>query len=109
MLNLNLSWLCRFWYFPRRIPERGSIQFEESMKIQVLGASGAKCKSLEDVVEEAADELGLAYQLEKITDTQKIANFGASSTPALAIDGKLKIIGNLPSVSDIKGVLRAKR
>lgn len=79
------------------------------MKIQVLGMNDEGCRCLEDTVEEAADELGLAYQLEKITDKGKIANLGVSVTPALAIDGKLKIIGKRPSVSDIKSVLRSKQ
>jgi small redox-active disulfide protein 2 len=71
-------------------------------KIQILGTGCARCKKLAEQAELAARELGIPYQLEKVTDIQKIMSFGVMSTPALAVDGKVKVSGRVPSVDEIK-------
>ncbi|GIU80632.1 MAG: thioredoxin family protein [Bryobacteraceae bacterium] len=76
------------------------------MKIQILGSGCAKCNQLKDNAEAAAHELGLAYEIEKITDFREIARMGALVTPALAIDGKLKLVGKVASPEELKPILR---
>lgn len=75
------------------------------MKIQVLGTGCPKCKKLAANAEEAAKELGLAAEIEKVTDIDKIIDFGVMSTPSLAIDGKVVVVGKVPSVEEIKKLL----
>ena len=75
------------------------------MKIQVLGTGCPKCKKLAANAEEAAKELGLAVEIEKVTDIDKIIDFGVMSTPSLAIDGKIVVVGKVPSVEEIRKLL----
>jgi small redox-active disulfide protein 2 len=74
-------------------------------KIQVLGPGCAKCKVLFEHAEQAARELGLDYEIEKVTDIDAILGFGVMTTPALVVDGKLKIAGRVPSAEQLKAVL----
>ncbi len=75
------------------------------MKIQILGTGCPKCKKLAELAETAAKELGLAYEIEKVTDISKILDFGVMSTPGLALDGKVVLSGHLPSSEQIKRLL----
>lgn len=75
------------------------------MQIQILGMGCAKCIKLTHVAEEAARELGLQYEIEKITDANRIMEFGVMMTPALAIDGVVKCSGKIPSVEEAKKML----
>lgn len=74
-------------------------------KLQILGPGCAKCQSLLDRVEQAAQELGLEVETEKIEDIGKILSFGVVRTPALAIDGEVVVTGHVPSVATLKGFL----
>ena len=74
-------------------------------KIQVLGPGCAKCKKLAEHAEQAAKELGIDYELEKITDLTQIMNFGVVMTPGLVVDGVVKSSGKVPSVEEIKKLL----
>ena len=75
------------------------------MKLQILGTGCPKCKKLADTAQAAADELGLDYEIEKITDINEIMKFGVMLTPGLAVDGKVKVSGKVPSVDEIKQML----
>ena len=75
------------------------------MKIQILGTGCPKCKLLAETADKAATELGLTYELEKVTDINQIMNFGVMMTPALAVDGKVKLTGKVPSVEELKKLL----
>jgi len=75
------------------------------MKIQVLGSCCPKCKKLSERVDEAVAELGLDCEIEKITEINKIIEFGVMMTPGLVIDGEVKSTGKLLSVDEIKGLL----
>ena len=66
------------------------------MKIQILGTGCSKCRALTAAAEAAANELGLTYEIEKVTEIDKIMAFGVMMTPALAVDGKVKIVGKVP-------------
>ena len=75
------------------------------MKLQVLGPGCPKCKKLAELTETAAQALGIEYELEKVTDINDIMSFGVMMTPALVIDGDVKLVGKVPTVDEIKGML----
>jgi small redox-active disulfide protein 2 len=74
-------------------------------KIQILGTGCPKCKKLAENAEEAAKDLGIEYEVEKVTNINEIMGFGVMVTPALAINGEVKVAGKVPSLDDIKGML----
>jgi len=75
------------------------------MKIQILGSGCAKCRSLTAIAERAAQDLGLAYELEKVTDVKRYPEFGVMFTPALVVDGVVKLSGKVPSLEEAKRLL----
>ena len=74
-------------------------------KLQILGTGCAKCKKLTENTEAAAKELGTEYVIEKVTAIDEIMMFGVMMTPALAIDGEVKVVGKVPSVEEIKKLI----
>ena len=68
------------------------------MKIQILGTGCPKCKKLAENAEAAAKELGMDFELEKVTDINQIMKFGVMMTPALAVDGSVKVVGKVPNL-----------
>jgi small redox-active disulfide protein 2 len=74
-------------------------------KLQILGTGCAKCANLATATEQAAKALGLEYQLEKVTELNRIMSFGVMMTPALVVDGQVKVAGRVPSVDDLKRLL----
>lgn len=74
-------------------------------KIQILGTGCPKCQQLTRAAQAAADELGLEYELEKVTDINEIIAFGVMMTPALVVDGEVKVVGKVPSAAEIKALL----
>jgi len=75
------------------------------MLIHILGMGCAKCEKLEERTRQAAEELKLDYQIEKIKDLQRIMAFGVMITPALVVDGVVKVAGKVPGVEEIKKIL----
>lgn len=75
------------------------------MKIQILGSGCAKCRALTAVAEEAARDLGVEYELEKVTDVARYADFGVMFTPALVVDGAVKVSGKVPSLEETRQLL----
>jgi len=75
-------------------------------KLQILGTGCPKCKKLTEHAETAAKELGIEYEIEKVTDINKILEFGVMMTPALAVDGEVKVVGKVPSVEEIKELIQ---
>ena len=73
--------------------------------LQILGTGCPKCKKLAENAEAAAKELGIAYELEKVTDISQIMKFGVMMTPALAVDGDVKVVGKVPPPDEIKQML----
>ena len=74
-------------------------------KIQILGTGCAKCQKLAAVADEAAKALGLPYELQKVTDLKEIMSFKVLSTPALVVDGQVKLSGRVPSVEEAKQLI----
>jgi len=73
--------------------------------IQVLGPGCAKCKVLFERAEQAADALGIEYQIEKVTDVEAILRHGVMTTPALVVDGRVKVAGHVPTAEKLKEYL----
>ncbi|HOU33447.1 MAG TPA: thioredoxin family protein [Synergistaceae bacterium] len=78
-------------------------------KIQILGTGCPKCKKLAEVAEAAARELGLEFELEKVTDIARIVDFGVMATPALAVDGQVLSAGKALTKEDVMKLLSAVR
>jgi small redox-active disulfide protein 2 len=74
-------------------------------KLQILGTGCAKCARLAENVEAAAKQAGLEYELVKVTDVNEIMKFGVMITPALAVDGEVKVAGKVPEAADIEPML----
>ena len=74
-------------------------------KLQILGTGCPKCKKLAENTEAAAKALGIEYTLEKVTSINDIMKFGVMMTPALAVDGVVKVVGKAPSAEEIKPLL----
>lgn len=75
------------------------------MKIQILGSGCAKCRQLTAIAEQAARDLGLQYDLEKVTDIRRYADFGVMVTPAMVVDGRVKVSGRVPSLDEARRLL----
>lgn len=75
------------------------------MKIQILGTGCPKCKQLSANAEQAARELGVAYEIVKVDKIDEIMAFGVMMTPALAVDGEVKVAGKVLSAAEIKALL----
>ena len=74
-------------------------------KIQILGTGCKKCNDLTERVKAVADSLEIEYELEKVTDIAEIVSYGVMMTPALVIDGEVKVSGKIPSEDEIKELL----
>ena len=74
-------------------------------KLQILGTGCPKCKQLSKVTEQAARELGLDFEIEKVTAITALMKFGVMMTPALAVDGEVKVAGKVPGIEDIKEMI----
>jgi small redox-active disulfide protein 2 len=75
------------------------------MEIKVLGTGCAKCKSLEKLTRKAVEELSLDATVEKVEDIQKIMEYAVMRTPALVINEKVVLSGQLPKVAELKELL----
>ncbi|HNZ39597.1 MAG TPA: thioredoxin family protein [Candidatus Latescibacteria bacterium] len=75
-------------------------------KLQILGTGCPKCKKLTEATEQAARELGIEFEIEKVTDIDKILEFGVMMTPALAVDGVVKVVGKVPTPQEIKALIQ---
>ncbi len=76
------------------------------MEIKILGTGCSKCKKLEEITREVANELKLNANIEKVEDIQKIMEYGVMSTPALVIDGKVALSGKLPKAKELEEILK---
>lgn len=74
-------------------------------KIQVLGPGCPRCTQLAAAADLAAKQLGLEYEIEKVTDISEIVNLGVMMTPGLIVDGELKFQGKCPSVDELKEII----
>jgi small redox-active disulfide protein 2 len=75
-------------------------------KIQILGTGCPKCTKLAENAKAAALATGVEYELEKVTDINEIMKFGVMMTPALAVDGEVKVVGKVASVEELKKIIK---
>lgn len=75
-------------------------------KLQILGTGCAKCIKLAANTEEAAKKLGIEYEIEKVTDINQIMKFGVMMTPALAVDGTVKVVGKVLTPAEIEKIIK---
>lgn len=76
------------------------------MKIEILGTGCQKCNSLYNNAKQAAAELGIVAQFVKVEDFKEIMKYGVMTTPALVVDGKVKVYGKVPGKEEIKAMLK---
>ena len=76
------------------------------MVIKILGKGCKNCATLEETTRKAATELGLDFVVEKVTDINDISDYGVMKTPGLVVDEKLLLQGKLPSVEEVKALLK---
>jgi small redox-active disulfide protein 2 len=76
------------------------------MQLTIIGPGCAKCNTLAQFTEQAAKELGVSYELVKVSDLQQIMALGVMMTPALAINGAIKVVGKVPSMAELKTLLQ---
>ncbi|HDJ29299.1 MAG TPA: thioredoxin family protein [Proteobacteria bacterium] len=74
-------------------------------KIKILGTGCKRCRQLAENAESAAKNLGIDYELEKVTDLNEIVQFGVMITPALVVDDQVKASGKVLSPDDIGKIL----
>jgi small redox-active disulfide protein 2 len=74
-------------------------------KIQILGTGCPRCKQLAENVAAAAKEAGIEYTIEKVTDIKEIMKLGVMMTPALAVNGVVRVVGKVPNVNEIRELI----
>ncbi len=72
------------------------------MKIEILGSGCAKCKKTKEIVEQAVSELGTDAEVVKVEDMNAAIDYGVMITPAVVVDGEVKIAGKIPTVEKVK-------
>ena len=75
------------------------------MEIKVLGSGCAKCKTTYEMIEKIVKENQLDATLSKVEDLVELLNYGIMTTPAIVVDGEVKLKGHVPTESEIKKIL----
>ncbi|MBW1954533.1 MAG: TM0996/MTH895 family glutaredoxin-like protein [Deltaproteobacteria bacterium] len=76
------------------------------MKIEVLGTGCTTCNTVEAIVKEAVAKSGINAEVKKVSNRLDIAKTGVKMTPAVIIDGQIKLVGKIPEIEDVLGWLR---
>ncbi len=74
-------------------------------RLAILGVGCPRCEALARNVEEAARQLGLEYELVRVTDVEEMIEYDVLMTPALAVDGEVKVVGLVPPIDELKRLL----
>jgi small redox-active disulfide protein 2 len=77
-------------------------------RLQILGTGCPKCRMLTEHTEKAAQALGLDYEIEKVTDLDRIFEHGVVATPALVVDGEVKVSGRVPTARRLEEILASR-
>ncbi len=75
--------------------------------VKVLGPGCKRCEATAEMVRHAADRLGVAVSIDKVTDYAEIAGYGIAATPGVVVDGKVVHVGGLPKPADVAQWLTA--
>ncbi|MBU2645658.1 TM0996/MTH895 family glutaredoxin-like protein [bacterium] len=73
--------------------------------IKILGSGCAKCNKLYEQASQAAEQLGIEYEMEKVTDMNQFVMYGVMITPALVVDGQVKVSGSVPPLEKLKQLI----
>lgn len=76
------------------------------MKLEILGTGCPKCMKLEELARKAASDLGIEAEVKKVKDVKEIMRYGVMITPALVVDGEVKVAGKIPSLEEIKKMIK---
>jgi small redox-active disulfide protein 2 len=76
------------------------------MRIEILGSCCQKCTTLLEVTKEAVAEAGVDAEVVKVQDFKEIMKYGVMTTPALVINGVVKVVGKVPGKEEIKSMLK---
>lgn len=74
-------------------------------KLEILGTGCPNCKKLMELTEQAAKELGIEHEVVKVDDITKIMEYGVMMTPALVVDGEVKVAGRVPKIDEIRKLI----
>mgnify|MGYP003547406871 CR=1 FL=1 len=75
-------------------------------KLQILGSGCPSCNRLAELTKQAATEMNVEFEMEKVTQIDRILSFDVSSTPALVVDGEVRVVGRVPSVAELKQIIQ---
>jgi small redox-active disulfide protein 2 len=87
-------------YFFTRVRDRG-----DNMEIAIVGSGCARCKQTAEVVRKAVEHAGVDATISKVEDIREIMKFQVLKTPAVTVDGEVKISGRVPTVEEITSLL----
>lgn len=87
-------------------PETTDTVNEPTMKIEILGPGCPKCDKTESNVRDTLASLGMDAEVQKVTDQDEIVERGVMMTPAVAIDGEVKISGKVPRRAQLESLLQ---
>ncbi|MFW5786805.1 MAG: thioredoxin family protein [Halanaerobiales bacterium] len=71
-------------------------------EIEILGTGCPKCKKSAEVVQKVIDEMGVEAEVKKVEDLNEITSRGVMTTPAVSVEGDVKISGKVPSEEDVR-------
>jgi small redox-active disulfide protein 2 len=74
-------------------------------KLQILGTGCPKCKKLFEAVQQVVKDFGIEADVTKVEDINEIMKFGIMMTPALAVDGAVKVVGRIPKPDELKTMI----
>lgn len=75
------------------------------MRIEILGSGCPRCKKTTENAEQALKELGIEAEVVKVRKLDEITRYGVVMTPALVVDGEVRVSGRIPSVEEVKRLL----
>ena len=76
------------------------------MKIEILGSGCPKCKATEEIVKKVVKKLGIKAEVGHVYDIDKMAEYGAMLTPAIAVDGKIILEGKVPTENEVEKIIK---
>ncbi len=79
------------------------------MKLEILGPGCKRCQLLAENAKAAVAELGIDAEVVKVEEMQAIMAYGVMSTPALVVDGQVRLAGHIASAGQIREILEAAR
>jgi len=75
-------------------------------KLQILGSGCPSCNRLAELTKQAATEMNVEFEMEKVTQIDRILSFDVASTPALVVDGEVRVVGRVPTVAELKQIIQ---